>query len=255
MTTEEKICFNSEDLPTFTERGFQPILATFCSVLEKQQLDPIEIIEGKSIKPLSDGVDKPFLKGFFKPYKMGKCEKICLCNCILMNKILTSAVIAIPQDGYDFPMLVLEYSETDNTISVVVDFVPMVDLVMYEDYRTKYLDHLDQYWTKYNALKGMAPNRFAWTRMMFSPYYLSGAVPKENEQNIKDCLDIIKNYFHLWMELHEKAEPLEDEKAKEYVKARKAQIRKIFRANDEGAKSMVQMVGSEIIELLLLCSF
>jgi len=126
---------------------------------------------------------------------------------------------------------------------------------MREDYREKYLDPLDQYWTKYKGLPGMEPNRFAWSRMLFSPYYLSGSMPKENEKSKEYCLEIINNYLELWISLWQKAEPIKDDKTKEYIKERKTKIRKIFRANDEGAKTMAQMVGQEIIDLLLLCNF
>ena len=69
MVDEEKICFKSENLPTFTERGFQPILKMFCSTLDNYDLQPVDTLEGKSIKPLSDGIEKPFLiKPFLHPF-------------------------------------------------------------------------------------------------------------------------------------------------------------------------------------------
>jgi len=255
MSKEEKISFKSEMLPTFSERGFQPILERFCSVLDEHDLQPIDTLEGRSIHPLREGIENPFLKGFFKPYKMDKCEKICLSHCILMDRILVTALITIPDDDHELPMLVLEWSETENSISIVVDFIPLVDLVMREDYREKYLDPLDPYWTKYKGLPGMEPNRFAWSRMLFSPYYLSGAISKENEQNKRDCMDVIKSYLELWINLWQKGEPVEDDATRAYIKERKTKIREIFRANDEGAKTMAQMVGQEIIDLLLLCNF
>ena len=255
MVEEEKISFKLETLATFTERGFQPILELFCSVLDEHNLQPIDTVEGKSIKLLRDGIEEPFFKGFMKPYKMEKCEKICLSNCILMDRILVSALIIIPEDEYELPMLTLEWSETEKAISIVVDFIPLVDLVMREEYRKKYLDPLDQYWTKYKGLPGMEPNRFAWSRMLFSPYYLSGSISKESEQNKKDCLAIITNYLTLWISLWQKAQPIRDETYKSLLKKRKDRIRQIFRANDEGAKTMAQMVGQETIDLLLLCNF
>lgn len=255
MIDGKSITFKSEEIPTFEERGFQPILKTFCSALNKLELRPIEIIEGKSIKLLREGVQKPFFTGVFKPYQEEKCEKITICNCILMERILTSAVIAIPNDNYELPMLVLEWSETENVISLVVDYVPLVDLVMNEEYRIKYLDPLDPLWNKYKELIGMAPNRFAWSRMLFSPYYLSGHFSKQEPENIRVSLEIMQNYLELWLELLSKAEPIMEDTRRDYVRRRKTQIRKIFRENDEGAKSLLQMVGKEIIEMLLLCSF
>jgi hypothetical protein len=255
VTQEHTIHFKSETLPTFAERGFVPILETFCRPLADCDLEPIDAVEGKSITLLSEGIDSPFLKGFFKCYRMDRCEKICLCNCILMDRILTSALIVIPHDDYELHMLILEWSETEDTISVVVDLIPLVDLVMREDYRETYLAPLDQYWTKYKSLPGMVPNRFVWSRMMFSPYYLSGAMSKENGEHKRDCLDIMKSYLGVWMNQWENAAPIEDSQTKRYVKERKTRIRQIFRANDEGAKSMAQMVGQDVIDVLLLCSF
>jgi len=255
MTQVKYINFKSEEIPTFEERGFQPILRTFLNTLEKLSLQPLDTIEGKSIKLLRDGVEKPFFTGVFKPYRAEKCEKITICNCILMERILTSTVIAIPSDDYEFPMLVLEWSETESVISVVADYVPLVDMVMHEAYRMKYLDPLDPYWTKYKELPGMAPNRFAWSRMLFSPYYLSGHISKQDGSNIRACLQLMQDYLDLWLTLYEKAEPITDNAHKKYVKERKTQVRKIFRENDEGAKSLLQMVGKEIIDVLLLCSF
>lgn len=255
MTPGDTLCFKSEQLPTFTERGFISILKTLCNRLEEHDLVPIDTIEGKSITPLRDGIDKPFLKGFFKPYKMEKCEKVCLANCILMDRILVNALIIIPDDDYDLPILTIEWSETENTISLLVDFVPLVDLVGQDDYRVKYLDPLDDLWMKYKNLSGMKPNRFTWVRMMFSPYYLSGSTSKDDEQSKNSYLEIVNNYLSTWFTLWEKAQPVSADTTKKNIKERKTIMRQIFRANDEGAKTMSQMVGKDLIELLLLCNF
>lgn len=255
MSTGDTIAFQGEELPTFADKGFMSILPTFCSALDAYTLEPIDTVEGISIKPLSEGIDKPFMKGFFKPFGMDKVEKICVANCILMDRILVSALIVIPGDDYDLPMLVLEWSETEDVISVLVDFVPLADPIMAEGYREKYLDVLDQDWAKYSELPWMKPNRFAWCRMLMSPYYLSGAAPKESEQNKKDCLEIISKYLQSWITLWQEAAPIQDEQEKGAIKKRKDRLRAIFRANDEGAKTMEQMLGKEIIEMLLLCNF
>lgn len=255
MSQNNTIRFRSEVLPIFTAEGFQPVLEIFCQMLEKHDLQPIDTIEDQSVIPLSRGINESFLKGFFKPYRMEKCEKLCLSNCMLMDRILVCAVIAIPHDDYEFPMLVLEWSETENTISLVVDLIPLADLVMREGYRQKYLDQLDPLWTKYKMLPGMEPNRFAWSRMLFSPYYLSGAISKENDQHKQDCLDIIKNYFEVWLNHLQNAQTIGDQATRVDMKERKTKIRQIFRINDEGAKTMSQMVGQEVIDTLLLCNF
>ncbi|KPJ58366.1 MAG: hypothetical protein AMJ42_03430 [Deltaproteobacteria bacterium DG_8] len=134
MAEEERIRFQSETLPTFTKLGFQPILERLCSVLEKQNLQPIDTLQGRSVRPVSEGVDKPFLKGFFKPFKMEKTEKLSLSSFLIVDKILVAAITAIPLDEYELPMLVLEWSETEKIIIVMVDFIPLVDLVMREGY-------------------------------------------------------------------------------------------------------------------------
>ena len=255
MAQGDTLRFKSEELPTFTERGFISILKTFCNQLEQYDLRPIDTIEGKSVTPLSTGIDKPFLKGFFKPYTMEKCEKVCLANCILMDRILVSALIIIPDDNHDFPFLTLEWSETENTLSLLADFVPLVDLVMRDDYREHYLDPLDQLWMESKSLPGMEPNRFAWVRMMFSPYHLSGSTAKNDENTTRRYVELVENYLSLWFTLWKNAQPLSDNTTKKHIKERKARMRQIFRANDEGAKTMSQMLGQEIIELLLLCNF
>ena len=186
---------------------------------------------------------------------MEKCEKVSVCNCILMNRILTGALIIFPDADHDLPILVLEWNETESAISLVCDLVPLVDLVMHEDYRSKYIDGLEQYWMKYKNLPGMEPNRFAWVWTMFSPYYLSGALPKDKEQNINDSLDIIKSYLEYWIKQWESAVPIADENMKAYIKQRKQKMREHFRSGDEGAKTLAQMIGQETIDLLLTCNF
>jgi hypothetical protein len=172
-----------------------------------------------------------------------------------MNRILTAALIIFPHDDYDLPILVMEWNETEKTISLVIDLVPTVDLVMYDDYRTKYIDGLEQYWMKYKSLSGMEPNRFAWVRMMFSPYYLSGSLSKDKEKNIDDSLGIIKSYLDYWLTQRESAVPIADENMKAYIKNRKQKMREHFRSGDEGAKTLAQMVGQETMDLLLTCNF
>jgi len=255
MSNGETINFKGEMFPTFTERGFISILSTFCGGLEKFSLEPVETVEGTSVKQLREGLDLPFMKGVFKPYRMDKCEKLCITNCILMDRILVSGLIAFPADDYDFPMLTLEWSETEDVISVLVDLVPVADPVITAGYRETYLDPLEEYWTQYVELPWIKPNRFAWSRMVFSPYYLSGSAPKGQDQNKKDCLDIVSQYLGQWIRILEKAEPITDEQQKQAVKARKDAMRRIFRANDEGAKTMKQMVGEDIIKMLLLSNF
>jgi hypothetical protein len=255
MANEEKIQFKGADLPTFTERGFQPILALFCSKLDNYQMDFLDTLEGKSVKLLSEGLDLPFMKGFFRPYKLEKCEKICLCNCILMDRILVSTLLCIPDDDYDLPMLVLEWSETEDVVSILADFIPVADPVITKGYRAKYLDPLDDNWMKYKVLPWMEFNRFAWSRMLFSPYYVCGRFPKESEQDVKQGLEIIQHYLDLWLDLRQKAEPIKDDSTKALIKRRKDSIRQTFKDNDEGAKTMLQMVGQETIDLLLLCNF
>ena len=255
MSNEETIKFKGDELATFTERGFQPILKIFLNRLDKFELQPIDTLKGKSVKTMSEGIDKPFLKGFIKPYSMEKCEKICLTNCILMDKILVCAIIIIPDDDHDFPMLSLEWSETETAISLLADFIPVADPVITEGYREKYLDPLDESWTKYKGLPGMSPNRFAWARMLYSPYYLSGHFSKDNDQDKKQCLEIIGNYIDLWLEIMKKSDPVKDESRKKILKTRKDCIRKIFRDNDEGSKTMSQILGQELIDLLLICNF
>lgn len=255
MDKEEKIRFKSESLPTFTEKGFQPILERLCRVLEKQELQPIDNLQGKSIKPVSEGVETSFLKGVFKAYKLEKCEKISLSSFLIMDKILVVSIIAIPSDDYEFPMLLLEWSETEDIISVMVDFIPLVDSVMREGYCEKYLDPLEEYWSKYKQLPGIEPMPFAWARKILGPYLLFGNVPKEKEQNRQQCLELLQDYLDMWLTLWQGAEPLEDERAREYIKDRKALIRRMFLENDEGSKSMAQLIGKELQALTALCIF
>jgi hypothetical protein len=255
MTQENKISFKTESLRTFTERGFQPIIELFCSVLAKYALEPVYTLEGKSVQGLHDGVEKPFMTGFSKVYKMEKCEKVTLSNFIMMDRILACALTIIPSDEYELPIPVLEWSETENVISVLVDFIPAVDLVMQQDYREKYLDPLDDYWMKYKDLPGMGPNRFAWTRQLMGPYYLCGHISKETEQNKATCLGIFKDYLECWMRLWHNAKPAGNPNGIQKLKERRSTIRKIFRDNDEGAKTMSQIIGQETVDLILLCNF
>ena len=255
MAKEEKIRFKSETLPTFAEKGFQPILKRLCRVLEKQELQPIDTLQGKSIKPVSEGVETPLFKGVFRAYKLEKCEKLSLSSFLIMDKILVVAIIAIPSDDYDFPILLLEWSETEDSMELMIDFMPLVDLVMEEGYRGKYLDLLAEYWSKYKDLPGIRPNVFVWARQVLGPYYLSGLIPKESEQNRKECMELFQNYLEAWISLCQKAEPIKDDKIREYIKVRKGKIRKFFVENDEGSKSMAQLIGKDLQELTALCLF
>ncbi len=252
MADEKTVLFQGEKFPAFAELGFQPVLEVFCGALKNFAMQPIATLEGKLVKPFWEGLDTPFLKGCIRPYTMEKCEKVSVCNCILMNRILTAALIIFPHDDYDLPILVMEWNETEKTISLVIDLVPTVDLVMYDDYRTKYIDGLEQYWMKYKSLSGMEPNRFAW---VFSPYYLSGSLSKDKEKNIDDSLGIIKSYLDYWLTQRESAVPIADENMKAYIKNRKQKMREHFRSGDEGAKTLAQMVGQETMDLLLTCNF
>ncbi|MBN2105882.1 MAG: hypothetical protein JW832_00540 [Deltaproteobacteria bacterium] len=256
MTQENTTCFKSEPIRTFTEKGFQPIIELFCSVLNTCELEPINFLENKPVQVFHDGVDHPpFMFGFGRVNKMEKCEKVTLSNFIMMDRIMACAVTIVPAEEYALPMLVLEWSETENIISVLVDFIPPVDIVMEPGYREKYLDPLDDCWMKYKDLPGMSPNRFSWTRQLMGPYSLCGHISKETEENKALCLQIFKDYLECWMKLWQEAEPVADPQLKEKIKERRSTIRKVFRDNDEGAKTMRQIIGTETVDLILLCNF
>ena len=255
MAKEEMIRFGSEMLPTFTEKGYQPILERLCSVIKDQDLQPIDLLQGKSIKPVSEGLETSFVKGFFKAYKMEKCEKLSLSSFLLMDRILVVAVTIIPLDDYEIPMLVLEWSETESIISILVDYIPLVDLVMRDGYREQYLDPLKEYWLKFKDLPGIEPNPFEWARQVLGPYSLFGNIPKDSKQNMEKCMELFQNYLEVWLTICRKAEPIQDNRTKDYIKVRKEKIRKIFLENDEGSQSMGQLIGTDLQELTALCLF
>ena len=68
MADENTITFKSENIKTFTERNFQPIIPTFCTILDRQELQPLDSLEGKSISKLFSGIELPFMKGFFNRF-------------------------------------------------------------------------------------------------------------------------------------------------------------------------------------------
>ncbi|MCX5901724.1 MAG: hypothetical protein NTX06_13515 [Proteobacteria bacterium] len=234
-------------------------------LFEGLEMEPLETYLGVDTRPAWE-FKTPLANGFYKPFVLkgsDKIEKITYGELHYMGRVKYCALNFTCSDDYDLPVMACEFDESAPRLSITLDFMPLVDIAVYPEYREKYLVPLGNLWRKYRSIPGftkdgrcLVQRRYApwpWARATLSPYPIDGRV-EEPEDRIS-VLDAVVDYARVWLEMMKKAEPIRDPVYKQEMLTRKRALQKYYRDLDPGGEVLKKLFGEEKMKLFVSLIF
>ncbi len=205
-------------------------------------------LELKQVK-LDEGIGTVKVEGGrinLEVYNTEKVEKAVFSS-ILVNKISVSeeSVIVWPEDGYNFPMMWLNLTRLPSMNIAVFDFVPLMDIIVWEDYGENYLPELISAKKRaLEAFKGEIIEKdfdissiVAWT---LSPYKM---VLQLTDEGTFLLPSVINDYCSIYTDLWKNASVLSADEEINFCKRKKSAVKKLMKENDPGYPIMVSIFG------------
>jgi hypothetical protein len=210
-------------------------------LLKDLGLKRLEQIEGEDLRVLQDGVDRPMIKGAFRHFYNDKIEKLAHMWTLISGSIAGGMWMGWPNENYDFPALVMAWEESRKRLHIIIDLMPIVDVVEYESYREKYLDGIEPVFNEYKDLIG-PPSTYRWFRAQLGPYNIFDGPSGQRERALTCQMEYIKH----WAGLVKNAEPMKDPEYKKYVNKRKRTIQMQLRQRDPLGSVLIRTLGEEL---------
>jgi len=227
-----------------------PYIAKMAEQLHQLSLTPIHECAGSDISNLAD-LEKDGVRLILKAYQTDVAEKIAIGSIDVGNEVSIGACTIIPKNGVSIPIYVSRWEERQDTVTLLVDMMPTVDMIVDEAYRVKYLEPLNETWERFSNLPGIQPEDDNDLRAACSIIYTGACVPIEKEgmrmAALAPHLDYLKKYI-AYMTADQ--QPIDQAKQKE-VTRRIAAVRTLFSANLQEllSKTVEQKLGKEITDL------
>lgn len=163
------------------------------------------------------------------------------------------SVFIYPREGYDFPVLWANLSRFPSFgfNLLIVDFIPLQDIVINPNYGTEYLESLKETKTKVldELLKGAVLDKAVDVRSLavyaLSPYKTTIMLASHGLGNLSDAL---KEYCETYILNVELSEMLEDQTDKEYAATKLDSFLTLLKENDPGYEYMINAFGQEITD-------
>lgn len=225
-------------------------------ILSKLDLKPLTNYKGVDITELRN-IRKPLIEGAMVAFYTNKIEKLATGFQVFMKNLAMTPLSIVPNDDYDFPMLLSEVVENPGGLHFLLDMHPLRDLVIDEWYREKYLDPIEPVWKEYLDLyNDINPN--TWFRSFLSPFPICCRLkPKNSDRSefsrVVECLT--KYLEHYVNHVIPNAEPIKDPQVKEFVVKKKNKIREIYMTRDPGGGPLVKTLGQDLARKMLLTLF
>jgi hypothetical protein len=161
------------------------------------------------------------------------------------------ACTIIPKNDIALPVYVSRWEERQDTITLLVDLMPTVDMIVDEAYRVKYFEPLNETWERFSNLAGIQPEDDNDLRAACSIIYTGACIPIEKEgmrmAALAPHLDYLKKYIsYMTAAKH----PIDATKQKE-VTRRITSVRKLFSSNLTNllSKTAEPALGKEMCDL------
>ncbi len=243
---------------------------------EKELVERHRIFAGLELEPLESylGMDtrqaleikKPMATGGYKAFRLkgsGKIDKIGYGELHYMRRAKYCSLNMTVSDDYDLPIFACEFDESSKRLSITVDFMPVVDVGVYPEYREKYLDVLSDVWRKYRTLPGLTEEGrclvqrrygpWPWARESLSPYPIDGRIP--NPEDRYTVIEVVVAYARTWLKLLEEAQPIPEGDYKQEMITRKRAMQKYYRDLDPGGEVLKKVVGDEMEKVIVSLIF
>lgn len=224
-------------------KGFepQPYPESTWPHVKELDLKRLTEIEGEDLTPLQEGVKKPMAEGLFRHFYNEKIEKLAHMWVLISRSIAGGMWMGWPNDEFDFPALVLAWEESKKRLHIIIDVLPLVDVVEYEWYREKYLDGIEPAYNEYKDLIG-PPSTYRWFRAQQGPYHIFDGPSMQRERALECQIEYLKH----WVEVVKKAEPVEDGEYKTYANRRKRLLMTQLRQRDPLGSVLLRVLGPEL---------
>ena len=178
-----------------------------------------------------------------------KIEKVVLSAIKVHESGVTDETIIIwPENAYNFPALWCTLTVIPSVMNVpIIDFVPMMDFVVWPAYGEKYVQGV-------KALKLKALQIFGETILdkavdlpslsvyTFSPYNL---VVNISDEGISRLPEVMREYIQAYIKLWQQAKPVAEKPEGEFCRRKKEATRMLMKGNDPGFPIMASIFGEE----------
>ncbi len=165
--------------------------------------------------------------------------------------VVESTVMAWPSDDYCFPALWCNLTIVPEVMNIpICDFVPLMDMVVWPEYRETYITDLAE--TKLSALEILGDTVMdkavdvpSASVCAFSPYKLVATV---SDDGVKLIPEMMVGYFDSYLAMVERDRPIAVAADREFYLKKKRATRELMKQNDPGYPFMIDVFGEEITE-------
>lgn len=236
------------------EYSFPPYMETIEEAIKVFGGEKQKTYKGMDITPLWDLKGEGFSSCKYL-YKAPKFEKICVGLQNFRDMLMSYALMIFPDDEHALPIFSSYWAENRKGSYFIADFYPTADLIVDIPYMEKYLEPLEDAYSKGIAsFKGSQERNPNWFKALMSPYCITGSLSSSTKESQGLLLGITMEYFNIYVNLWKKDEPRGAEYMKRLNEKREA-IRTNFRGKDPGGIMMVKAVGEELAELSIKTLF
>jgi hypothetical protein len=227
-----------------------PYIEKMTEQLNQLSLTQINECAGNDISNLTDYV-KAGIQVKLSVYQSEAADKIAIGSIVVDNEVSVGACTIIPKNDIALPVYVSRWEERQDTITLLVDLMPTVDMIVDEAYRVKYFEPLNETWERFSNLAGIQPEDDNDLRAACSIIYTGACIPIEKEgmrmAALSPHLDYLKKYI-AYMTAEKK--PIDETKQRE-LSRRIAAVRKLFSSNLTNllSKTAEPALGKEMCDL------
>ena len=157
------------------------------------------------------------------------------------------SVIIWPRDGYDLPIFWCNLTQMPGLSFDIFDLIPLMDIVVWQEYGEKYLLKLPELRQKTEELlsSGITEKNFTLSSLVgwtFSPYRI---LFKLNEEGVAALAPVVQEYAAVYLDCYKKAEPVAQQEERTFAMRKREAARKIMKENDPGYPLMTNLFGED----------
>ena len=184
-------------------------------------------------------------------YQTDVAEKIAIGSIAVDNEVSIGVCTIIPKNNIAIPIYVSRWEERQDTITLLVDMMPTVDMIVDEAYRVKYLESLNETWERFSNLSGIQPEDDNDLRSACSIVYTAACVPIEKEGLRMAALAPHLDYLKKYIAYMNGDTPAVDEKKQKEITRRIAAVQTLLgnNLNDLVSKTVEHKLGKEMCDL------
>lgn len=227
-----------------------PYIEKMSEQLNQLSLTKINECGGKDIRQLA-AYEKDGVRVQLNAYQTEVAEKIAIGSIAVGNEVSIGVCTIIPKNNISIPIYVSRWEERQDTITLLVDMMPTVDMIVDEAYRVKYLEPLNETWERFSNLSGIQPEDDNDLRAACSIIYTGACMPIEKEglrmAALAPHLDYLKKYIAYMTD----DTPAVNETKQKEITRRIAAVRTLLGNNlkDLLSKTAEQKLGKEMCDL------